>query len=186
MIPLLIAIIAVLVIGGGIYVYEQNKSQQPTANDQIVATSTNQTTNSVTNKTVAWKTYTDTKYGFSVRYPSDWTVTDTSSIVAINNTKNTAVNIESPIRYDLSGYQGAPVSYRILIYLDNQSNVLSVADFGSPDPKYGHESWWDISVPDSVRKATSEYATGQQIISSFMLVSTTQALNSTSTTATNK
>ena len=68
-VPLLIAIIAVLAIGGGIYVFEQSKpqqtEQQPTTYNQAVST-TNQTTNS--------KTYTNSQYGFQINYPVGWDV----------------------------------------------------------------------------------------------------------------
>lgn len=51
--PLLLALVAVLLIGGGAYVYMQNKQRgQPMA----VQTSD-------------WKTYTNSRYGFSFKYP---------------------------------------------------------------------------------------------------------------------
>jgi len=68
---LLIVIIATLLIGGGAYVYVQNKqASQPAAeNSTAQATSTTQTSNS---QTADWKTYTNTKYGFEIKYPTIW------------------------------------------------------------------------------------------------------------------
>ncbi|MDP2655828.1 MAG: hypothetical protein Q8P17_04940 [bacterium] len=50
--PLLLVLIVVLLIGGGAYAYVQNKGNQ-----------------SETTQTSDWKTYTSTKYGFSLKYP---------------------------------------------------------------------------------------------------------------------
>ena len=58
--PLLLALIAVLVIGGGAYVYvEKKQGNRPMA----------QTSNS---QMADWKTYANSLYGFSFRYPSNF------------------------------------------------------------------------------------------------------------------
>src|SRR5680860_134351 len=51
--PLLLALIAVLILGGGAYVYMQNKPDSQFA----------------TTQTSDWKTYTNTQYGFEFKYP---------------------------------------------------------------------------------------------------------------------
>ena len=56
--PLLLALIAVLLIGGGAYVYGQKKQ----INQPVVA------------QTADWKTYTNAKYKFEFKYPSNATV----------------------------------------------------------------------------------------------------------------
>ncbi|MDO8561249.1 MAG: hypothetical protein Q7S05_00275 [bacterium] len=53
--PLLLALVALIVIGGGAYVYTQNKQ----ANQPIVEQASD------------WKTYTNSQYGFSLQYPND-------------------------------------------------------------------------------------------------------------------
>lgn len=53
--PLLLALIALLLIGGGTYVYVQK----------------NQTNQSATTQTSDWKTYTNTQYGYTLNYPED-------------------------------------------------------------------------------------------------------------------
>ncbi len=63
-VPLIIGIIAVLVIGGGIY-YSVNKSNS-------LVTSTNTADTPSKNETSDWKTYKDETYGFEFKYPSDW------------------------------------------------------------------------------------------------------------------
>ena len=64
-VPLLLALIAVLLIGGGAYVYVQFKNFNPSATDLPLtqATSTSQTSN--------WKTYTNYAFGFSIQLPSN-------------------------------------------------------------------------------------------------------------------
>ena len=68
--PLLLALVALLLAGGGAYVYVQNKQvkQSETVNS-TTATSTAQTSDV---QTADWKTYTNTRFGFEVKYPSDW------------------------------------------------------------------------------------------------------------------
>ncbi len=81
LVPLLLVIIAVLVIGGGIYIYNNKKAEAPIvpntqtqASDQTQQTNTQQITpvNSANSQvdTSNWKTYTDTDHGFSIDYPS--------------------------------------------------------------------------------------------------------------------
>lgn len=115
-----------------------------------------------------WKTYRNEKYGFEVKYPIDWKVADTSRV--LDNRKYPAVNIESPARYNIPGYDGIPVSYRILILTEggNLSKINSVADFGSPE--LGHQSAWNVQLDGRIKEATAEYKIGQQIISSFHFI----------------
>ncbi len=82
--PLLLSIIAVLVVGGGVYIYQDKKAKAPAVTEeeiqettQVEQQTTTQTppvktqTNSQTN-TSNWKTYTSSKYGFRFQYPADW------------------------------------------------------------------------------------------------------------------
>ncbi|GEM_PF-5675366 len=81
-VPLLIAIIAVLVIGGGVYVYENNKTkapvvdtatqQQDQSQQQINSQSPTPATQS--NQAFSWKTYSNPEHQFSIQYPSNWVV----------------------------------------------------------------------------------------------------------------
>jgi hypothetical protein len=76
--PLLLALIVIMLIGGGVYVYQQNKQ----ANQPTTAISTTQTPNS---QTADWKTYTNTKYGYSLQYPNDWEVDSERQIIDETN-----------------------------------------------------------------------------------------------------
>jgi hypothetical protein len=66
-IPLIIAIIAILVVGGGVFVYNNKKVEAPIVDQDIV-----------TNVDIAkdWKTYTNTQYGFSFQYPVEYDLND--------------------------------------------------------------------------------------------------------------
>lgn len=84
-VPLLIAVIALLVIGGGVYIYKNKKTEAPAVidtgtqqtnqNQQQTNTQTspvNTQTNNLPSQTDTsnWKTYTHSEYGFSFKYPS--------------------------------------------------------------------------------------------------------------------
>lgn len=60
--PLLLALIALLLIGGGAYVYVQNRL----ANQSLVTVNTPQTSD--------WKTCENKQLGFRVQYPNDWAI----------------------------------------------------------------------------------------------------------------
>ena len=75
-VPLLIAVIALLLIGG-VYIYKNKKAGAP-----AVAETGTQQTNTQTPPTSAqtdtsnWKTYTDAKLNITFKYPSDWKIKD--------------------------------------------------------------------------------------------------------------
>ncbi|MBI2610205.1 hypothetical protein HYW53_03470 [Candidatus Giovannonibacteria bacterium] len=161
----LIIVLIAIIIGVSYYIWiKQAEAPAPVENQ-------NQQTEQENDETAGWKTYRNTEYGFEVKYPDGWKLVDTSRNVWTSdkgNIKSIGVNIESPKRYDLPGYIGVPVNYRILIYIDGNFNAI--ADFGSPDPKYGKQSAWNIDVPKSVKESTEEFTIGQKIINSYQLI----------------
>lgn len=74
--PLLLALIAILLIGGGVYVYVQNNQvNQATVVSQFsLATSSEQTS--------GWKTYLNEKYGFAIKYPPTWVVSSDKQAIS--------------------------------------------------------------------------------------------------------
>ena len=79
-VPLLITIIALLIIGGGVYTYKSNNIATVSTNSTEVQKSNqvqipdqqkiqNSQSTSQPGPTSAWKTYSNTKYGFEVQYP---------------------------------------------------------------------------------------------------------------------
>lgn len=100
---LLITILIVLLtagsVGGGTwYFMDQNVKKTKEANDKEIeslqkqiddlkkesTTSDGAATPTATDETAGWKTYTSTKYGFSLKYPSSWTVNDTNPSISNN------------------------------------------------------------------------------------------------------
>lgn len=77
--PLLVALIALLAIGGGIYYSQKSKApgqEKKQENTQTTTTTTNtpaSTQYTATNgQTAGWNTYTNSQLGFSLAYPSQW------------------------------------------------------------------------------------------------------------------
>lgn len=66
-IPLIIAIVAILVVGGVVFVTKNKKVEAPVVIQNMATTTT---------ETKGWNIYTNDKYGYQVRYPTDWAVSD--------------------------------------------------------------------------------------------------------------
>lgn len=106
--PLLLALIAVLLVGGGAYVYVLLGISDNSLNDNIctgpncfginkVSTTTPTSEQSIsTAQTAGWKKYTNAQYGFSVNYPSDWEINDQSYTYQGEQSRN--IQILSPVR----------------------------------------------------------------------------------------
>lgn len=69
-VPLLLAIIAVLIIGGGVYIYNNKKAEAPVVIDTGTQQTDTQTSpvNTQTNNS-SWKTYTNDERFYEFRYP---------------------------------------------------------------------------------------------------------------------
>ena len=63
--PVLLGVLAVLAASGGAYWYGQQKAPSVVQEESSQPATT-------TDETAGWKTYTDTNYGFSFKYPTDW------------------------------------------------------------------------------------------------------------------
>jgi len=90
-VPVLLVIIALLVIGGGVYVYKNQKAEMPTVVDteikqqDQVQQQTNTKTSLVNTQTEIsnWKTYAGTNY--IIKYPSDWHTRSVDNTVIISS-----------------------------------------------------------------------------------------------------
>ncbi|MDE2233809.1 MAG: PKD domain-containing protein, partial [Patescibacteria group bacterium] len=70
-VPAVIAVIATLIIGSGIYVYEKNKQPSPAGQSGTPDTSLANTN--------GWKTYNNAAYNYSIKYPANWYINTTYS-----------------------------------------------------------------------------------------------------------
>lgn len=97
--PLLLALIAVMLIGGGAYVYTQNKQ----GNQSEVVSQTPGTTSIA--ETANWKTYTNNAFSFSIKLPPNnnvYACDDSSPRAQLANDKSYRVFIlENPSDIDL-------------------------------------------------------------------------------------
>lgn len=107
--PLLLAIVAVLVVGGGVYVYKNQKVEKPVVDSGIEQSDQNQqkvdaqTPPVVAKENISnWKIYTNKEYGFDLQYPKEWTHNNS------NVTYNTILlmDFSSPDYKDYSTYLG--------------------------------------------------------------------------------
>jgi hypothetical protein len=68
LIGIIIIVVAALVLFGGVFAYQYFvKSQIPNPNDQSNLNSQNSNT-----EIADWKTYTNSEYGFEIKYPDEW------------------------------------------------------------------------------------------------------------------
>lgn len=81
LILIVVAILVLVAIAAGVYYFGKQNSSQP-RNTPIVSESQKPSTPSSTttkDEFSDWKTYTNKKYGYSVRYPADWLMTEGES-----------------------------------------------------------------------------------------------------------
>jgi len=74
-VPLLLGIIALLIIGGGIYVYEIKKAEAPAQTPPVDTTTNN----------LSSKTYTNTKQGYSFEYPTKLSLSTSGEVVNLSH-----------------------------------------------------------------------------------------------------
>jgi len=80
LIPILIVLIIAALVGGYLIYQKQTKSTSTPSSQQTI-----QISPSPVDSTANWKTYTNTKYNFQLKYPLDWNVESIPSINSPNN-----------------------------------------------------------------------------------------------------
>lgn len=123
-IPLIVAVVAVLAVGGGVFYY-LNKPIKLDYYVHPVATNTPIVTpiSSPVDKTTDWKIYTSTQYGFEIRHPADWIIISSSSGIILASPK-TVQQIKDypnlPTRYDIS----ITIEPKTVEYLNTGKDIL--------------------------------------------------------------
>jgi hypothetical protein len=111
-VPLLIAVIAVLAIGSGVYYYSQNKTQQTPAN--------NETTPSLSNL----NTYTN--YGFQFKYPKDFSVKE----ITCDTDPINCDNLQKPLLVIYAKVGTKTFEYMNIHYSKNVNDAMTPYDNG--------------------------------------------------------
>ncbi len=81
---ILVGVLILISVAGGAYYLARQTT--PKSQASVVISQTPQSAPSSVNETVDWKTYTNTVYGYSISYPSDWSV-----ITGLNCQLNTSM-----------------------------------------------------------------------------------------------
>ena len=90
--PLLFAVIALLLAGGGVYAHRHNKQANQVSSEDLTTrvTSTAQTSDS---QTTNWKTYTNTKFHYSIAYPDNFTISFQPEYTPFPSDQSTTFNL---------------------------------------------------------------------------------------------
>lgn len=134
-VPLLIAIVGVLVIGGGIYYYNKTHCIGCTPLPKI---------DSNVDQTVLSKTYSNTRYGFVLKYPSDFDVYANSYIEGDVDKYNNNMRASS-----------------------GTENIISVGKVGLVG-KNKYEALFSIGIQDNTG---NKYQTTDQLITDYSKIS---------------
>ncbi len=115
----LLVLITVIVtggaVGGGIYYYlDQNSDKDIAALQTQLDALKKPAATTVVDSTADWKTYTSTKYGFSAKYPKDWTVVDSADNNVSFRSADTAAKFKEIADSNIA--VGGPTSDMVVAY----------------------------------------------------------------------
>lgn len=132
-------IIAVLVAGGGYWIYKTQVQKSRVPQDQygmpiITPSQTPETNNKPTpntkpqnNEAANWKTYINSQYGFTVMYPTNWTISQVEPPISVNKPGDSA-----PLFYVAApGYPtpGVGLDGVVDFFIYKYDNSLSLLDW---------------------------------------------------------
>jgi hypothetical protein len=156
-------ILAALVVGATVYVYEHG--QQTTKNKDLQAQIDVLRTQVITDSVSNWKTYADTTVGVSFQYPATWTIDKTSTYISFlspesviaqkNNIQNFQADNMTVYYYssakDLTDEQGKPTnSANLEEWLVSQKGSSAVQSYStSKIPLVNYGSYTLYSVTNS-------------------------------------
>ena len=139
--PLLLVFIAVLLVGGGVYVYTQKKQPNQSGTENVVLpqpTSATQTSNQVAPitqnsnpQTANWKTYTNTKEGVSFQYPSEWLLKYVEQNSADDPFGAARILEEETFNHDLSVNNSFGTFYINNLVVQNKSGLVTPQEYMS-------------------------------------------------------
>lgn len=138
------AIVLVAVIVAGVFVYNHDHNKKNSSNPNATNTSTtspntanNHATTQATNPYAGWKTYTSTSAGYSIKYPSNWSLS-----TGTNNGGAEDVKITSPNKFQITALsftkssvywsqQGSSGECGSSCQTVNQTTPVSISGYGT-------------------------------------------------------
>lgn len=75
--------VGVLIVALGFFVYQENRTSYD-SNTTVKPSGSSTSTATVTDETASWKTYSSKEYGFSFKYPGDWTLSEVAASASNN------------------------------------------------------------------------------------------------------
>lgn len=75
---LLVIVVLAVIAGGGAYVYHKDHKTKSNSSSKGSTQTSSSTTSSTTNPYAGWKSYTSSVAGYTIKYPSKWTIRTTS------------------------------------------------------------------------------------------------------------
>lgn len=154
-------VIGIVILFGGVFAY-QYFSVEPAP----VVVQTPQ----VQSPTAGWKTYTNSQYGFEIKYPQDWTIPESRYG---SDTKILTDIVSSPVRHDLVGYESVGAYYLVNLNFDTDNRLLTNSQgfFVVPQEMLGATmDEKPIKLSSSSLSKYPEYGIAQQIISTFKFI----------------
>jgi hypothetical protein len=133
--PVLITIIALLVIGGGSYIYfNKGNVNQDNPNKAISTTSTS------TDVTTDWKTYTNSQYGFTFKHPKDTSV----SVLHYDAPSPTSPGIDRFYINELNINVVTVSTPSVLATIRNNADLLAIKQKTSPGFMQVEKDFFDV------------------------------------------
>lgn len=124
---LLVGVLVIAAIGGAYYLGRSTTSTpSPVSTSQIPQPTI---PSSSTDETTRWKTYTNNKYGYSFKYPTDWTLEENEmqgfQSIALTKTDNT----QEQEQVLLPGDQNADVIYKIITRVETNPKGYTAKEY---------------------------------------------------------
>jgi|CXWK01.1.fsa_nt_gi hypothetical protein len=156
-------LIAVCVIAAtGIYFFINKNGDSQTSQENVSSYQEKPVSQAASVEVPAsWKTFSDSAYGFTVKYPPDWTIHSDSSP---HNKKEAVVTFFSPVHTDLFGTQDA---YYFLSISLTEDGVKAISSLGAGF-YLAHSGGETIQLDQSIIGATEEYRAAQLIFASLV------------------
>ncbi len=130
-VPLLLVLVAVLLVGGGVYVYTQKKQPSQSVTENVVLPQPTPTAQTSNPQTANWKTYTNTKEGVSFQYPSEWLLKYVEQNSADDPFGAARILEEETFNHDLSVNNSFGTFYINNLVVQNKSGLVTPQEYMS-------------------------------------------------------